>query len=572
MARMRPELSEHQLDALPSAGEAKFYRCCRDQLDDRYLVLHSVAWVRPSSGSAPRDGETDFVVFDPQGGFTVVEVKGGGVAFDPRQGWHSVDRHANRHPIKDPFRQATEQKHVVVRALRDHPRWPRLGIQRIVAGHAVVFPDVHDIGPLASLQCPRPILGGRPHLLDVQAWLHSVNAYWGSQVADFQPLGAAGLAIAEDIFCKPVEVRPLVSSELEDEEVIRIRLTEQQARLLRSLGGRKRAAVCGGAGTGKTLLAVQKAQRLAADGNRTLLLCYNRPLADHLKDVIGDNPKLLPMSFHQLCDWFARRARSRTGRDLLAEAKRAYPTEDFYDVHLPWALALSTEVMPDERFDAIVVDEGQDFREEFWLPLELLLRDPVGSLLYVFYDQNQAVYKRVSSFPIDDEPFVLTVNCRNTKFVHEAAYCYFQGDVTDPPAIEGAPIVTITAPDNAAQAERLHAEISRLLKEEKVPPSAIVVLVPSQNKNAYYHLLRARQLPNGIKWAIETHREPQRLLVDTIHRFKGLEAGIIFLWGIDSLEPTRDRETIYVGISRAKSRLYLVGTVSSTHSLLAYAG
>src|SRR5215204_6409457 len=124
---MRPELSEQQLDDLPSSAEARFYRCCRDQLDVRYLVLHSVAWVRSILGSSPRDGETDFVIFDPQAGFTVVEVKGGGVSFDPQQGWFSIDRHTRRHPIKDPFRQATQQKHVVLSALRHHPRWARLG-------------------------------------------------------------------------------------------------------------------------------------------------------------------------------------------------------------------------------------------------------------------------------------------------------------------------------------------------------------------------------------------------------------------------------------------------------------
>jgi superfamily I DNA and RNA helicase len=165
-----------------------------------------------------------------------------------------------------------------------------------------------------------------------------------------------------------------VSTRLQEEEIIRIRLTEQQARLLRALGTRKRAAICGGAGTGKTLLAVERAKSLARLGAKTLLLCYNRGLADHLKVVTEGISNLHPMSFHQLCDWRIRVVSSEQGRDLLSEARQTYPDEDCFDVQLPLALALSTEAS-NFRYDAVVVDEGQDFRDEFWFPLTCLLAE-----------------------------------------------------------------------------------------------------------------------------------------------------------------------------------------------------
>lgn len=59
----------------------------------------------------------------------------------------------------------------------------------------------------------------------------------------------------------------------------------------------------------------------------------------------------------------------------------------------------------------------------------------------------------------------------------------------------------------------------------------------------------------GVHWAQERHRVDGVVLLDTVHRYKGLEAGIILLWGFDHLEPDTDREIIYVGLSRAKSRL-----------------
>jgi superfamily I DNA and RNA helicase len=57
--------------------------------------------------------------------------------------------------------------------------------------------------------------------------------------------------------------------------------------------------------------------------------------------------------------------------------------------------------------------------------------------------------------------------------------------------------------------------------------------------------------------------------MDTVHRYKGLEAAVLFLWGLDELDPRNDREIIYVAFSRAKSRLYLVGREVSCRTLMA---
>ncbi len=59
---------------------------------------------------------------------------------------------------------------------------------------------------------------------------------------------------------------------------------------------------------------------------------------------------------------------------------------------------------------------------------------------------------------------------------------------------------------------------------------------------------------------METYGGPNAVTVDTAHRFKGLEAAIVFLWGLDGFDPQSHKQTMYVGLSRAKSRLFLVGT------------
>lgn len=564
MARMVPQLTEERLAlvAAKSGAEAKFYRECQSQLTDQYLVLFSLPWTGADSYGNVRDGEADFIIFDRESGFLVVEIKGGGITHEPAAGkWFTTNR-TGSYEIKDPFEQAKTNKHRILNLLRAHPKLIRSGGARVLAGHAVFFPDIPSAEKLERPSSPLSIIGVRPDLSHLADWVKKTFDFWKGQSV-FQALGDSGLAIAESIFCRPIEVKPLLSVQLEEEEQVRLRLTEQQAYLLSALGMRKRAAIAGGAGTGKTLLALFKAQKLAESGIRTLLLCYNRALADHLKTVYGRNENLLPMSFHQLCDWRVALVKNRTGRDLLAEAKRAYPNESLYDVQMPFALALSAEELPEDNFDAIIVDEGQDFRDEYWLSIELLLAQNKESYFYVFYDPNQSIYERATSFPISDPPFILSMNCRNTRFIHEAANRFYSGAEMLPPPIQGEPAEWIVADTVELQAKELHRHLSGLMKEQKIAAHEITVLVAGEPKNRFYQQLERLTLPAGVKWSWEEHRISNTVLVDTVRRFKGLESMIIFLWGIDSIPLETSREILYIGLSRAKARLFIVGSTQA---------
>lgn len=557
MAHIVPQLDEHQLKALRSRAEADVYQTARTLWADDTLVVFSLPWIRVGPYGQPRDGETDFVVINRDRGMLTIEVKGGGVEVSPNSGtWTSIDRDGNRHLIKDPFEQAKREKYALRDYLAEQPQWQRLNL-RPTLGHAVLFPDLDDVQRLEGPSRHKPIIGCRGDVAGLAQWLDSAFAFWAGDRPCIG-VGNSGLAVLKRLFCQPVEVRPLLSLVLEEEEQERIRLTEEQGRLLRGLGRRNRAVISGGAGTGKTLLATAKARHFAEAGKKTLLLCYNRPLANHLSHTVEDQPSVDAMSFHQLCDSFARKAERATGRDVLAEAEQANPTLNRFDVHFPHALALATDCI-DDRYDAIIVDEAQDFGEEFWLPVELLLRDETNSALFLFFDHNQAVYQRVSSFPIRDEPFLLTRNCRNTVRIHEIAYRYYRGEQTEPPTIAGEDVSVIDARSRGNQAKRLHAHLTRLVDHERVRPEDIAVLVPSVGHQEYYQALSDRPLPSGTRWAIEEYGISGGVRVDTVHRFKGLEAAVVYLWGADTFRPKLDTETLYVTLSRAKSRLILIG-------------
>lgn len=571
MARMIPELSDERLAELEVNDDGKrraeviTYRALRDQLPARVVILYAAGLLRQPRKQPPRDGECDFVLFDPEAGILVIEVKGGRIAFEPRTGrWTSSNRQGT-HDIHDPFAQAKSQKHEILRYLHEPPRsLPG----RLMAGHAVLFPDVAQLDPLIGLDRPVAIMGGRQHLGRLATWIEAVMAFWRRDDSAAIPLGAAGMALIEERFIRPREVRPLVAAELEEEAVKLNHLTEAQTQILGFLDLRRRAAIVGGAGTGKTQIAVEQARQLASAGRRTLLLCFNTPLGAHLKAVVqGHHRDLQAMTFHDLCEWRIRDVKRQMRKDCLAEARGAYPGADETHVLRPYALALSAGYASNVRYDAIVVDEGQDFKDEYWFPLEFLLADPKESLLYIYFDDNQSLYQKTAHFPIGDEStFRLPTNCRNTRKIHELAYRYYQGQPPKFSGVEGAATECLTAASRPAQARKIREVVHHLVVKERVRPDEIAVLVAGAQKEQHYTELLQHSLA-PFDWAKQMHRQRGKVLLESVERYKGLEASIIFLWGLETIPADKYRELLYVGISRAKHRLYLVGADAACRAI-----
>lgn len=558
MAVLLPQLSEEELDLLPSRAEARFYRACRS-LPPGIVVLHSLGGVWATEAGHLRDGEADFVLLDADWGMLVVEVKGGGVGRDARTGrWHSVDRNGVRHEIKDPLGQASRQKYALLAEVRRDERWRRLR-RGLNVGHAVALPDVADPSALAIPGWDLRLVAGAGDLDRLAAWHAAAVAACDAR---FPPPGRDGLAALREIFGGGLEARPSVSLRLADEESERLRLTREQARLLDFAAGHTRTSVAGGAGTGKTLLALEKARRLAAAGLRTLLLCYNRPLADDLRLRAAGVADLEVLGFHQLCDREVARVRADSGKDLVAEAREAEPGGDLFADHYPLALMLSATEGDGPRYDALVVDEGQDFSVNFWLALDAILADPDRGQLHVFHDTNQAVYGRCDP-PVPQPPFALSVNCRSTRQIHNAAYRHYAGDATDAGGLDGVDVRYHRAEGLDRQAALIVREASRLVRDEGVPPHDVAVLVAAQRPAHHLGELRRLGLPGGNRWV--GIGEAGGIVLDTVRRFKGLEAAVVFLWGLDQLRPGTgsDRETLYVGLSRGKSDLHVVGSAAA---------
>ena len=565
MATMYPALSDLEINSLFESGdiqskaEVDLYKAFRDKLPQHIHIFFEVTWILRSKNSKANDGETDFLIYHPEYGYICLEVKGGGIEYDALKAkWYSTNSRNEKNEIKDPVKQSSDAKWDVLEKIKENPDWKRYPNLRIEHGHAVFFPDVskENIQKIESPKLPINLIGYKDSLNDLETWLESVTSFWNENNTT-PPEGI--LSLLKRTFARSFEVQPLISQKLKLQNEQRIRLTENQMRLLDHINNTRRAAISGGAGTGKTLLAVEKAKRLANDGFKTLLTCYNKQLGMHLESICKDVVNLEVKNFHYLCSSYIQTFKRDKGRDLLQEAKDTYGMKNQFDILYPVALSYAAE-SPDYQFDAIVCDEGQDFKQDFWEPLELLLTDYERSPLYVFFDDNQNIYEREKKFPITQEPFLLTDNCRNTTQIHSLAYKYYKGDWIEPPKNLGGNIMRIHGDSIELQAKKITMEITNLITKEKVSPNSIsILLLNGKSKQNYYNVLEKMPLPKPNKWCIEWIQGESDILVDTVMRFKGLESDIVFLWSVDGSESGFLDDLIYVGSSRAKSILYLVG-------------
>ncbi|MEI2692070.1 MAG: hypothetical protein V9H69_21135 [Anaerolineae bacterium] len=164
-------------------------------------------------------------------------------------------------------------------------------------------------------------------------------------------------------------------------------------------------------------MAVEQAKRLAQQGFRVLLTCFNRHLAEYMRSDASLPKGVDVIHFHGLCMKLA------TWAQLQAKLNQGRNTQAWYDQTLPDLLMEAADVLG-SQYDAIVVDEGQDFQTHWWVPLQYLLADPAHGIFYVFQDDNQNIYQTVTELPDGMEPFWLKNNVRNTQHIHRTVLAF----------------------------------------------------------------------------------------------------------------------------------------------------
>jgi hypothetical protein len=277
------------VDEIKVKPERDVARAMVEQLTDDCVVFHSYPWLRPERNNRTgrrslRQGETDFVIVLPSHGFVVLEVKGGDIDYRPdtREWFRNV--RGEQRPITDPFEQADRNMHhlkdEIVKAGYPGRKTPPFSF-----GYAVVFPDCTYTGPTPPGAAPQIVLSA-PDLNDLGERIKGVLKAWtrGSP----RPLVKQDLRAIRDGILPAFRLIPALQRQVEAQEEALVRLTDDQVRLLEFLSSRRRAAIEGVAGSGKTMLAMTQARRFAADGQSTLLCCYNKGLAQWLAETLTE--------------------------------------------------------------------------------------------------------------------------------------------------------------------------------------------------------------------------------------------------------------------------------------------
>jgi hypothetical protein len=539
MARMFPERLP---DGLASTAEYDLFAAFARELDDQFTVLAGVKWLtHHRRGSS--EGEADFIVAHQQRGLLVVEAKGGRIRVDGRTGtWYSVDQHDNEHPIKNPIEQAQRNHYALLAKLRETPAsapfpW--------AVGHAIALPDARVRHTPLGPDVPPQIVLDSDAFGQMQAAVERLFAHaLGERQTAF---GSDGMQALLDVLRPSWEIQVALRAQLRSERERFHTLTEQQFFLLDFLAGHRRALIDGCAGSGKTFLAVEKARRLAREGFATLLTCFNKNLADWMREALHPlPPNLRVQHFHALAHDLIVAAGGQYHVPAEAERSRFFK-HDVPELLFDLLGALQT------RFDAIIVDEGQDFEEEWWMPLLALLRSEDDGICYIFYDGEQTIYTTGPALPFDSQPHFLSRNLRNTRAIHQEIAPHYAGRRVECIGPDGRKPLHLTVVDPT---DTLRKQLHRLIVEEHIPAEDIVVLTAASQRRSRWQ--DGQRLGNlTLRWTLTPgHGE---VAVATIHGFKGLERPVVIVTELDQLiRPDHRSQLELVAYSRATSELITI--------------
>jgi hypothetical protein len=310
--------------------------------------------------------------------------------------------------------------------------------------------------------------------------------------------------------------------------------------------------VIGPAGTGKTVLALAAARRLAGEGKTVLVLCFTEPLGRWLAEQIGGlNPSVWAVKR------YAVELLKQAGKDVTIEDTPAFWSG------IAWQAVADALPKLNLPWDAVIVDESQDLSEDDWLLVEEISKD---KFLWAFWDPDQSFWV---DRPVREDLFKsryrLQRPYRSPEAIRVLAGCY-SGEIAQPQvlrqAVEQGVIGIKPCPTVASVPGQLAIELDKLCGSG-FDPADIAILS-----------LRGGAQPGSIVHSdrIGAHRivraqDPEagsNIVAETFLRFKGLERPAII---ITDLHLALDRENfnkrMYIALTRALSTVRVIDTRDS---------
>ena len=517
-----------------SEGESLVYEAL-SKLNNEYVIFHSYRWLGELN-QRRSEGEADFVILHPKKGILSIEVKAGRISY--RDGnWIQMNRNTKEEKIIDPLGQAAESQFRIQNYLRK-----RFNGQMPVIGRAAWFPSVafHNKVSL-PLEANKDIVLDVDCLINPQESLDNAFGYWKSNLGfreseqsahDFQDM----IKILMPTFNI---VESVASTALESTKSY-IQMTKQQASILHFLCEQPTAVIHGPAGTGKTMLAIEKAKMLATEGKKVLYLCFNEFLLSYVKE-------------HYACE-------NIVFHNIRSLAEELMPNTEY---SISEIISHFIEYFQNEyddlewSYENVVIDEGQDIDEHILEHISMLV-DMLGGHYYVFYDKNQYIMMHKSTHWLDtygDCRLVLYKNCRNTAEIAKTVGTTLSDIKKDAYINELSGIKPLGSfYKNESELRNIVTKFVTKMIQDKVRPEDIVILTTSSVPNS---MLTNISAVNGV--SISTEPKKNNILFTSVRKFKGLEAKAVLLIDIlvNRLTNELHKRLVYVGSSRANTYLQL---------------
>lgn len=554
-------------------------------LPDDYYVFHSVSTVGVTDNNVFYERELDFVVASPKKGILVIEVKAGdNIKYDGRT-WRYSSGRAMSHG--GPYNQAATAKRALSNKFTSHSdERIRALYRKIKFLHAVFFPEMTS-DKMSMMQglpeeadfritmCADDLINPTRKIAEIfsvtiPALRVNTNETHVSD-EDFQ-------LILDEVLCPHFNLIPSPQAKTIAINERMNQLLREQYLILDFIEEQESAVINGAAGTGKTMVAVEKARRHSTNGEKVLFLCYNRMLCDQLiEDYKNNESKAYRKQFENV-DFMtiSRLAKKITGnfRD--------------YSALYEWLLEC-TDKKHELGYKHIIIDEGQDFglvdydlTEEHGTSSENTsiidaLQEAAhenGGTFYLFYDKYQMIqgggnveYGLPYCIENSDCRLSLHKNCRNTKEIARTSVTPLRDKKNK--AIKACVSCSWEEPIKpvfhivegvASIKEQLDKVLDKL---EELEVDDVIILTPGtfEHSGIYTELRFSADQNDGYAYFIHDDREYR---VTTCIRFKGLEADAIVMLDLnkDSFAGQKGLE-FYVGTSRAKHFLDIICNVAS---------
>lgn len=577
-----------------TSGERRFAERLADKLEDDYLC-----WYDVSIGE--QNQHPDFVVFHPSRGLLVLEVKdwrASTLHSMTKQSALIVTSSGSTKEVLNPLEQARQYLYAVTKKLERDPMlvWPSGSLKGkffFPYGIGVVLSNISrkqfDDGQLEEVLPAHLVICQDEMTESVDAEAFQARL-WAMFTIKFK-MKLSLPQIDRVRWHMFPEVRIPAQPDLFDEtgqasteipDLIRV-MDLQQEQLARSLGDGHRV-IHGVAGSGKTLILGYRAEHLAKLCTRPIaILCYNKTLAAKLTATMeqkGLANKVVAVNFHA---WCVRQLNTYH----VDKPIHSGDADAFFEACVEQVIrGVDNDLIPRGQYDAVLIDEGHDFKPA-WLKLIVQMVNPETKSLLVLYDDAQSIYQKAKKLKFSfssvgvqaqGRTTILKLNYRNTAEILAVARAFAAELLTahnteddEAPTVQpmstgrhGPKPILIQLPSLQKEAEFLADKLSAANRTGTPWNEMALIYRRYGIGKALAEVMRRRAIP--FQWQqsknvpYSTTHDSVKLL--TMHSSKGLEFSLVGIPGLGAAckpdEAVEDEaRLLYVAMTRATHELVM---------------